>query len=75
MHDDLHLRLAYINPSDAVQITRLHLLGMSLIWDCRDQPYVALIHYDAIKWKYFRVTVPLCGESTGDRWIPRTQGQ
>ena len=22
-------------------------------------------HYDVIKWKHFRVTVPLCGESTG----------
>ena len=24
---------------------------------------------------FFRVTDPLCGEFTGDRWIPRTKGQ
>ena len=29
------------------------------------------MHDDVIKWKYFyRVTGPLCGESTGDWWIP-----
>ena len=29
-------------------------------------------HDDVIKWKHFRVTGPLCGEFTGDRWIPLT---
>ena len=27
-------------------------------------------HDDVTKWKHFRVTGPLWGESTGDRWIP-----
>ena len=31
--------------------------------------------YDVIKWNIFRVTVLLCGESTGHRWIPLTNGQ
>ena len=30
-------------------------------------------HDDIIKWKHFPVTGPLCGEFTGDRWIPRTK--
>ena len=30
-------------------------------------------HDDVIKWKYFRVTGPLCGEFTGRRWIPLTK--
>ena len=30
-------------------------------------------HDDVIKWKYFRVTGPLCGLFTGHRWIPRTK--
>ena len=30
-------------------------------------------HDDVIKWKHFRVTVPLCGEFTGHRWIPLTK--
>ena len=30
-------------------------------------------HDDVIKWKYFRVTVHLCGEFTGPRWIPCTK--
>ena len=32
-------------------------------------------HDDVIKWKYFRVTDPLWGESTGHRWIPLTEDQ
>ena len=32
-----------------------------------------LCHDDVIKWKHFRVTDPLCGEFTGQRWIPRTK--
>ena len=32
-------------------------------------------HDDVIQWKLFRVTGPLCGEFTGDRWIPLTKGQ
>ena len=28
---------------------------------------------DVIKWKHFRVTSPLCGEFTGNRWIPLTK--
>ena len=28
---------------------------------------------DVIKWKHFFVTGPLCGEFTGQRWIPRTK--
>ena len=31
------------------------------------------IHDDVIKRKHFRVTGPLCGEVTRDRWIPRTK--
>ena len=34
---------------------------------------VFLQHDDVIKWKYFRVTGPLCGEFTGQRWIPLTK--
>ena len=30
-------------------------------------------HDDALKWKHFRVTGPLCGEFTGHRWIPFTK--
>ena len=30
-------------------------------------------HDDVIKWKHFRVTGPLCGEFTSDRWIPLTK--
>ena len=30
-------------------------------------------HDDVIKWKYFRVTGPLCGEFTGHRWMPHTE--
>ena len=30
-------------------------------------------HDDVIKWEYFRVTGPLCGEFTGHRWIPLTK--
>ena len=30
-------------------------------------------HDDVIKWKHFRVTGPLCGEFTGQRWIPLTK--
>ena len=30
-------------------------------------------HDDVIKWKHFRVTGHLCGEFTGERWIPRTK--
>ena len=30
-------------------------------------------HDDVIKWKYFRVTGPLRGESTGHRWNPLTK--
>ena len=30
-------------------------------------------HDDVIKWKHFRVTGHLCGEFTGDRWIPHTK--
>ena len=33
------------------------------------------LHYDVIKWKHLRVTIPLCRESTGHRWIPLTKGQ
>ena len=29
-------------------------------------------HDDVIKWKHFRITGPLWGEFTGDRWIPLT---
>ena len=29
-------------------------------------------HDDVIKWKHFRFTGHLCGEFTGQRWIPRT---
>ena len=32
-----------------------------------------VIHYDFIKWKYFRITGHLCGEFTNHRWIPRTK--
>ena len=31
------------------------------------------LHDDVIKWKHFRVTGPLWGESTGDRRIPLTK--
>ena len=31
------------------------------------------LHCDVIKWKYFRVTGPLWGDTTGDRWIPLTE--
>ena len=31
------------------------------------------IHDDVIKWKHFRVTGPLCGESIGHRLIPLTR--
>ena len=27
-------------------------------------------HDDVIKWKHFRVAGPLCGDTTGHRWIP-----
>ena len=30
-------------------------------------------HDDVTKWKHYRVTGHLCGEFTGDRWIPRTK--
>ena len=30
-------------------------------------------HDDVIKWKHFCVTGLLCGEFTGDRWIPHTK--
>ena len=30
-------------------------------------------HDDVIKWKHFRLTGPLWGEFTGDRWIPLTK--
>ena len=29
-------------------------------------------HDDVIKWKHFHVTRLLCGDFTGDRWIPLT---
>ena len=32
-----------------------------------------LRHEDVMKWKYFRVTGLLWGESTGHRWIPLTK--
>ena len=35
-----------------------------------------LVHVNIFQWniyKLFRVTGPLCGEFTGDRWIPRTK--
>ena len=32
-------------------------------------------HYDVINGSSFCVTVSLCGESTGHRWIPLTKGQ
>ena len=31
------------------------------------------VTYDVMKWKNFRVTGHLCGESTGPRWIPHTK--
>ena len=31
------------------------------------------LHDGVIKWKHFRVTGHLCGEFTGDQWIPRTK--
>ena len=31
------------------------------------------VYVDVIKWKLLRVTDPLCGESTGHRWIPLTK--
>ena len=31
-------------------------------------------HDDVIKWKFFRVTDPLCGEFTGHRWTPLSTG-
>ena len=34
---------------------------------------ILFFHDDVIKWKIFRVTGPLCGEFTGDRWIPLTK--
>ena len=38
-------------------------------------PYEAmnLAHNVVIKWKHFRVTCPLWGETTGHRWIPLTK--
>ena len=38
-------------------------------------PGIAVMHAhdDVIKGNIFRVTGPLCGEFTGDRWIPRTK--
>ena len=35
----------------------------------RTSSVVLLFHDDVIKWNIFRVTGPLCGEFTGDRWI------
>ena len=35
--------------------------------------FVRGIHDDVIRWKYFRVTGPLWGESTGHQWIPITK--
>ena len=37
--------------------------------------YIFKWHDNVIKWKHFRVTGPLWGESTGDRSIPLKRGQ
>ena len=44
--------------------------GNCVIADCTSRNQTTGIHYDVTKWKYFRVTGPLWGESTGNRWFP-----
>ena len=39
----------------------------------RDTTIVLMLHYDVIRWNIFRVTGPLWGKSTGNRWIPLTK--
>ena len=53
--------MSYLTPPFANQLPSPHQTSLSsnLIW-----------HGDVIKWKHFRVTGPLCGESIGHRWIP-----
>ena len=46
-------------------------------WLCNNRLCISLratSYDDVINWKHFRVTGPLCGEFTGHRWIPRTNG-
>ena len=47
-----------------------HVILATILWN----PTRGISYHDAvIKWKYFRVAGPLCGEFTGHRWISLTK--
>ena len=60
---------------------RKNTLSVSEIWDIVIEWAYSLItlwpyltnHDDVIKWKHFPHSRPLCGEFTGQRWIPLTK--
>ena len=56
-----------INTENVSIWWRHHVWSRSPVW------WIYIHHDDVIKWKYFGVTGPLCGEFIRCRWIPRTK--
>ena len=87
LSDWFHLRtfgaMVHLNHSIELDVTDLCLVGVYWCLSHEHQPCMQMVnvysqmHYGLImtssKGNIFRVTTPLCGESTRHRWIPLTK--